>query len=488
MTQQYNVIVLIFDTLRSDYLGCYGGRSETPNFDSAARDGVLFESAFSTAPGTPVSHASLYTGQYPSEHSVTGQYIDLPHDIPVMAEWFQQAGYDTFGITGPSKMGSDWKYDRGFNELYEPYYDCPPIPSKAGLMKLATDPKFRRYAYRKMTRGGNGHTRLKFDLLKKKVTSGLDRPFFALCNFLTVHAPYDPPRPYKERETPALSRPRFEILNEVLDVESVIDDPDIHMDRISNIEGSDGVGRFLADPSYLNDSEIQWLRDWYTASVRYLDAELGRFLDRYRKQLHDDTILLMTADHGEQLGEHGLWEHSHYFYDETLKIPLIMVGPDIPRGVRRTDLASHVDVFDTLCDLCGLDRPETTSGQSVFSDDKRDAVYMEYGERDLADFANKSFHGRYLDQQQLVEFAAGRKAIRTKSYRFEIDSNGTEKLFAMPEESEVVDPPENVMTRLRQRLRNTLGEEFGIWPEGDPDEIQMTAKAEQNLRELGYIE
>ncbi|MDX1748616.1 MAG: sulfatase-like hydrolase/transferase, partial [Halobacteriales archaeon] len=78
------MIVLIFDTLRSDYLSCYGGDVATPSFESAADRGTLFESAFGTAPGTPISHASLYSGQYPSEHGVTGQYISLPDDVPVM--------------------------------------------------------------------------------------------------------------------------------------------------------------------------------------------------------------------------------------------------------------------------------------------------------------------------------------------------------------------------------------------------------------------
>jgi len=100
-----------------------------------------------------VTHASLYTGQYPSEHGVTGQYIDLPDDVPVMASWFRDAGYDTFGITGPAKMGSDWGYDRGFDELYEHYYDMPSPTSWRNVSRSLVDRRFGRYFLRQLTKG-----------------------------------------------------------------------------------------------------------------------------------------------------------------------------------------------------------------------------------------------------------------------------------------------------------------------------------------------
>lgn len=489
MTCEYNVVVLIFDTLRSDYLSCYGGDANTPAFE-LGDEGVVFESAFGVAPGTPVSHASIYTGQYPSEHGVTGQYIPLPEDVPVIAEWFRDAGYDTFGVAGPSKMGSDWGYDRGFDEFFEHYYDLPPIKSVESVRRALTDRLHRERLVRAVTKGGepSGHrTRFKFELLERNLGKHLDRPFFALCNFTTVHSPYDPPRPYKQRMTPEYSRPRLSLLEYLLNELGTIDDPEVRLERVKNVQQADGVGRYLADPSYLNDKEIQLLRDWYRASVEYLDDELERFLEFYRRELREDTFLVLTADHGEQLGEHGLWTHSYYLYDETLEVPLIIVGPDIPVGHRRKDLVSHVDLFDTLCDLCDLVPPDDTSGSSVFSDSKREMVFMEYGERDEDEFSENSDHGRYLDREQLRHFAAGRKAVRTDRYRFEMDSNGTERLFAVPEQTEIPDPPAEFTRQLRESILETLGEDFGVWPEGDPDDVRLTQRVTENLRELGYI-
>lgn len=488
MSKKPNVILLIFDTLRSDYLSCYGADVDTPGFAEVAHSGVCFDWAFGAGPATPISHASLYAGQYPSEHGVTGQYINLPTDVPVLAEWFSSAGYDTYGITGPAKMGSPWGYDRGFDEMYEPYHDRPSIASKEGLLQTLTQSRFRRFVWRKLTRGENDHTRLKFELLRDTIRSGLDDPFFALCNFVTVHAEYDPPRPYKMEATPEFTRPRWSLLEKLLGEHGEIDRSDIRLDRILHVQSGDGVGRFLANPEYLNDAEIALLRKWYAASVEFLDDELQKFLAFYERELQDDTILILTADHGEQLGEHGLWEHSHYLYDETLHVPLIMTGPALPEGSRRTDLVSHVDIFDTLCDLCDIAPPETTSGRSLFRGEQRDAIFMEYGQRDVDDFANDSNHGRYLDGDQLRRFAAGRKGIRSKEYRFEITSRGTEHLYELPSQAEIENPPSAVVDPLRELLITTLGPDFGTWPEGDPDDVGVSDSVQSNLRELGYID
>lgn len=483
---RYNVVLLVFDTLRPDYLAPYGADTDTPAFTELAGQGVLFESAFGTAPGTPVSHASLYTGQYPSEHGVTGQYIDLPGDDPVLASWFQSAGYDTFGITGPAKMGSDWEYDRGFDDLYEHYHDLPEPTSTRNVTRSLTDGRFRRYFLRQLTRGGREKTRFKRELLEDRIRENLDRPFFALANFATVHAPYSPPRPYKQRATPGFSRPRLFLTEYLLDDPGTFDDPEIRTERVMNAQTADGIGRYLADPDYLNEKEVEVLRRWYAATVEYLDEQFGRFLEFYRRELADDTVLVATADHGEQLGEHGLWEHSHLLFDETTQVPLVVVGPDLPGGRRRTDLASHVDFFDTLCDLCDLDAPPTTSGSSLFDGEQRDAVFMEYGERDPDDFASTA-QGRHLGDDQLRRLCAGRKAVRTRDHRFEVASNGTDALYELPTQRKVPADPAETAT-LRDRLLETLGGEFGVWPEGDPDDGQVDEQVRRNLRELGYIE
>lgn len=485
MGEKKNVIVLVFDALRSDYLGCYGGNVRTPGFDTVAHDGAVF-SAFTTGPGTSISHASLYTGQYPREHGVTGQYVELPEDIPVVAEHLRKKGYDTFGVTGPSKMGSDWGYGRGFDELFEPYYDMPDPTSWRNIYRSIIDRRFRRYFLRQLTKGGKEKTRFKFDLLKHRTRKELNEPFFTLCNFTTVHAPYDPPRPYRQEATSGYTRPDTFLIEYVLGNHGDIESSDVRLERVAKMGTTDGVGRFLANPDYLNESEVRLLRSWYAACVRYLDDELRRFMRYYRDELSDDTYLILTADHGEQLGEHGIWEHSHLLYDETVNVPLMIAGPGI-EGKRHSGFASHVDVFDTVCDLCGIEPPDSSTGASVFADNRRGAVFMEYGERDKQNFAETSGHGRYLDEYKLREFSVGRKAIRTDRYRLEVTSDGSEKLYTLPQQDEVENAPDEAVRNMRERLFDVLGKEFGVWrernPKGDADE-----RVQENLRKLGYVE
>lgn len=485
MREEENVIVLVFDALRSDHLGCYGGDTETPTFDSVAQEGAVFP-AFTTGPGTSVSHASLYTGQYPREHGVTGQYINLPEDVPVVAEYLQERGYSTFGITGPSKMGSDWGYGRGFDELFEPYYDLPKPMSWESAYRSVVDNEYRNYLFRQLTKGGREKTRFKFNLLEKRVKNDLRKPFFVLCNFTTVHAPYDPPRPYKQNATPAYTRPDTFLVEYLTGSHGRTGLSDVRLERVANMCTTDGVGRYLADPDYLNQSEVRLLRGWYAACVRYLDDELGRFLRYYEKELSDDTYLILTADHGEQLGEHGVWEHSHFLYDETVKVPLIITGPGVSAR-EHSGFASHVDLFDTICDLCGIEPPDSSTGTSLFANGERDAVFMEYGQRDEEAFARNSGHGKYLDHPELGRLSAGRKAVRTHRYRLEVTSNGGETLYSLPQQRRVDNPPEEKVRSLRGMIFDTLGEGFGVWPE-EQSAKRTGAEVRRNLRELGYIE
>lgn len=485
---QPNIIVLIFDTLRSDYLSCYGSDHETPNFDSVAAKGTLFESAFAGGPGTPISHAALYTGQYPSENGVTGPYIDLPDDRPVLAQWLHDHGYSTYGIAGPAKMGSDWRFDRGFEEFFETYKDIGPRPSKEYFKNTLTNPSYLEDFVRTMGSGGSGYTQLKFDLLEEKIRDGLDSPFFALANFLTAHIPYDPPRPYKEQFRDDFSRPRWFILEKLLDKKGYTDHQDIRLDRIFQLQTSDGIAKYLGDSSWLTDAEIQLLRDWYAASVRFADDMLGQFLEFYERELADDTILILTSDHGEQLGERGLWAHSHHLYDETLQVPLIVRGPGISAGERRCDPVSLIDLFDTICDICTLPSPDTTSGRSLFKGDHRDAVCMEYGVRDET-FADEGVHAQYLDSDRFVSLAAGRKAIRTNEYKLVVTSEGDERLLELPTESEVTNPPSDVVSDLREQLFDSLPETYGVWPITEQrEDVKISPGVEKNLQELGYID
>ncbi|MUV88794.1 sulfatase-like hydrolase/transferase [Halapricum sp. CBA1109] len=477
-----NVVVLIADAVRPDFISCYGGETATPAIESLAERGTLFENAYAVGPNTSISHGGIFTGQYPSRSGVLGANA-LPADTPVLGEWFADAGYDTFGIPGPAKMGSAYGYDRGFDEYFETYTgDKPPKLSTSYLSTLFRDPTLRgpllRDFLRTAFRGPDSLTQLKFDILQSKIERELTSPFFALLNTTIAHTPYNPPRPYKETATPELRRPRWYVLEHLFGDERVVAE-NVRSDRLYDAQTTDGIAQYLADPSYLNDSEMDILRRWYRAGIKYFDDVLGTFLDWIENNTQN-TIVVVMSDHGENFGERGLIVHSHLLHDEVLHVPLVIAGPGVPEGERRSDLVSLVDLFETVCDLTGIDAPGTTDGQSMFDTGKRDAVFAEYGSR----YEEQGGHTKYMSSERYEQFRVGRKQIRTEQYRFVVTSAGEEFLYRQPSDERVEDPEESVVSRLRDRLFETLSPTFKT---GD-ENVELDAGSRSNLRDLGYLE
>lgn len=505
MADRPNVLLLIFDTLRADALDHDDGPFpvETPTFDGVVERGTVFENAFSVGPWTPPAHGAMFSGQYPSATGFDGAWPTMPESIPLLAEWFADHGYRTYGIPGPAKMGSETGLERGFDEYYEVYEEMAKRPSVEYFQQFLTDPLVRNDFLRLLRRGNDYYTEIKFDKLRKWL-SDPNEPFFAMANVTTVHAPYDPPRPYKEQATPELARPRIPLLEEFVEFACSFDHPDVDEARL--FAAADGAGsksiamRYFEDstePSSadhssgrsgrenidsLSEMELDVLRSWYGASLRYLDDRLGAFLDWFEQEgLLEDTIVVLTSDHGEFFGEHDAMYHGNFLYDEVMKIPLIFAGPNVPAGESRDDLASHIDLFETLCDCCELPAPRETEGESLFGESRREAVFAAEAPSDLGD----RDAAEEVSTETLLEFEVGRKSVRTDDYRFEVRSNGEERLYELPSERLVSNPPEQVVSDLREQLTATLGTGF---EQVNDDDAEYSDAVERNLRQLGYLE
>ncbi|WP_408957707.1 sulfatase [Natrinema sp. 74] len=481
-----NVVLIVCDTLRPDILSCYGGPVETPGFDSIAADGTLFERAYAAGPGSSISHGALFTGKYPSESGIVGQ-VEVPANEITIAEHFRKAGYDTFGIPGPSRIGSDWGYDKGFDTYLEKWRDIPSAVTLEDLQKAIDDPTLvepmPEHFYRMAKQGDDKHTGYLVDVFMKKLERDFDEPFFAFANFPFVHAPYDPPRPYKEKATPELDRPAIGVLDWLPWTDETLNKENVRLDRIREVQTGNGDPKFFADEEWLTDEELGVLRGWYRASVNYLDTHIQRlwnWLENSGKA--ENTVFVVLADHGEYLGEHGLLKHMYFHFEEALHVPLIVAGPGVPEDEIRTDYVSLVDIFDTLCDLAGIARPDFTSGHSVFDGRERDAVFAENGIRELPDF-----YGKHLSSKRMDQFERGLKSIRTDDFLFVRDSKGEETLYELPDEKEVtdLDPSSEQFEPLRDRLFDVLGTEYTS-DEGYGNDIDQSVA--ENLRELGYIE
>lgn len=487
MANRPNVLLFIFDTLRADAISCYDGSSpvETKAFDAIAKRGTIFENSFAVGPWTPVFHGAMFSGRYPNQTGFDGRWPSMPESVPLIAEWFAEHGYHTYGIPGPAKMGSATGLNGGFKKYYEVYEEVAARPSLAYLKQLLTDSFVRRDFFRLVGKGNDYYTEIKFEKLRDWLDDSAN-PFFAMVNLTTVHAPYDPPRPYKQNMTKALSRPRFGLIEELLDSPCQYDDPAVDDKRLfAAADGANATSialRYFDNSSSLSAAELDVLQRWYAASLQYLDGRLAAFFDWFEgKGLGEDTIIVLTSDHGELLGEHNALYHGNFLYDELTHVPLVITGPGLPEGDRRSDLASHIDLFATLCDLCGMDSPES-DGTSLFAEPRREAVFASEAPSSL----NNVNAINEVSEETIREFELGRKSVRTNEYRFELRSDGSERLYRLPEEWVVTDPEESVVMDLKQRLVETLGSEFG------ETETESSADfgpgVERNLRQLGYLE
>lgn len=166
MTKRPNVLLLVFDTLRADFaFGTHPDHQpDTPHLDQLVADGTAFQNAFSVAPGTPASHGAMFTGQYPSETGVVGPGNKFPGNIPVLASWLREAGYDTVGICGPTKIAATHGFARGFEDYIEPFHKhIEPDISLPYLKQVLTDPFVTRDAAWTFRSGLDSITNLEFD-------------------------------------------------------------------------------------------------------------------------------------------------------------------------------------------------------------------------------------------------------------------------------------------------------------------------------------
>jgi arylsulfatase A-like enzyme len=475
-----NIIIIIADSLRADFLTCYGGRVETPNLDQLAKSGTKFDKAYSQGPQSAVSHASMFTGKYPSNIGVVRSPNSMNDtSCPTIAEWLKKHGYKTYGIAGPGKMSSDYGYDRGFEEYYETYYDAPSYLSKEYIQEIITQPERKELAkqwIRTATRGPDRRTGVKFDYLRRELNQS-DRPFFGVMNTTVTHYQYNAPRPYKSQECPEIERSKFEFIDYLkhkykdFNIWSHrVNNPEVRDDRIQEFSTLESRAKYASDPSWLNDQELSVLRDWYAATIRYFDEKLGEFLEQIADS--ENTVVIITADHGEHFGEHGVIHHGWSWFDECHRVPLVF-SELTSESDSSEQYASLVDLFPTICDITDTPTPENVDGESLLTSNRQYAI---------SEVGPVTKRGKeLLDDEKKNKFDIGRKYIRNDDWLFVAQSDGIEEWYKRPSEEKVDITGDK---KLKQRLLSATPD---FTPMTSTKKDSIPDKLESNLKDLGYI-
>lgn len=461
-----NIFLAVLDDVRFDHVSCYGyPRKTTPNIDRLADQGVLFENAFSTSPWSPPSHASIFTGLYPSNHGVLGENLYLNQDIPSVAEIFNSEGYRTLGICPNIFVTPHFGFHRGFNKFFDASSHFERLRENfVDLMLFGLETDLRGLAYRWT------YHAVAFRKIKQWITSSLNknRPFFIFINYFDAHLPHRPPQPFNERF-------------------GKIDSQYVDLDKIE-----DCLNRRFGFPYITKEVEItkeEWtvVKALYDAEISYIDYFLGKVFDYLEKYgILDSTAVLVTSDHGENLGDHQLASHVFCLYDTLLHVPLVIRFPKYPSTKRRiSSLVSTVDILPTLLAIPDIQSKVDVDGETLIPFQERKYhkyVFGEYGPpipqiktmKRLCPNADSGIYNR------------GLKCVRSTEFKYIIASDGEEELYDLKSDSmESKNIVKEISENKRKELKSAISQELkGHVPGKKPgisDEIR------KRLQELGYF-
>lgn len=417
-----NIVLVVIDALRADHLGCYGyGRPTSPTIDALAAKGVLFETAITQAPWTKSSFSSFLTSYYPFQHGVEGWAAVMPESIVTLPEVLSARGYSTVCVINMLGMGARFGVLKGFDELSE-------SGKTSRDAETATDDAVE---YLRNTK----------------------EPFFMMLHYFDVHQPYAPTPDY-------------------VDIINIDTDLDPFAGRGLWRRRKDG----LPPPNALEKTKLL-----YDGCIRYVDDSLARLLDVLEDLgIAENTVIIVTADHGEAFWEHGVDTHGSTVYDEVLKVPLIVVWPGRFKTPRRVATQVRlIDLMPTVLEMAGASDDYHREGVSLLP-------LIEGGQIDnegrLLPF-NVAYAGNGEVKPPEV------RCLRTLGYKVIVESPISRieayDLVADPGETDNLSPDELPDAAALLNLLSGLPDPRG---EAGAKKTALTDEEKSSLRALGYIQ
>ncbi|MBM4014590.1 MAG: sulfatase [Planctomycetes bacterium] len=300
-----NVLLIVIDTLRQDHLGCYGyGRPTSPHLDAFAAAGARFQHCLAASSWTEPSTASLLSGLHAARHGAH-EYSVLPDELELISERLAAAGWRTLAVSGNPNASPQFRFDQGFDQFWfddsdkaREYPDVSELVAHAEALLAQDD----------------------------------GRPTFCWLHVMNVHGPYVAPEAFRDRFRRPGSRDfpfQSEVWKEVMRKGEVARRADV------------------------TPADVQDLEDRYDAAIAWTDDVLGRFLARRRATTAgQNELVVITADHGEELFDHGGFGHGFTLHREVVDVPLLLCGPGIAPA-RVAAPVGLVDVAATLLELAG---------------------------------------------------------------------------------------------------------------------------------------
>jgi arylsulfatase A-like enzyme len=317
-----NVLLITIDTLRADHLGAYGyTRKTSPRIDALAHEGALFEEAYTYWPKTRGSFVAMLTGRRASQTGYSKSHPLLLGMNPTLASVLKAAGYETAATVDNPNVAKELGYAKGFDSYRETWQEAALATETARAAAITEDG------------------------VRVLAAARPEQPFLLWLHYVNPHAPYTPPAPFDTAflDDDAKRGPRLEVV------------PGDHggIPKQWAVAGQDRLGYYVAQ---------------YDGEIAAVDREVGRVLDALRSSaVKDQTLVIVTSDHGESLGEHGyFFDHGENLFDPSLRIPLVLAGPGVKAGHRSPVFASTLDLVPTVLDAVKVSYPPDLAGKSLW--------------------------------------------------------------------------------------------------------------------------
>jgi arylsulfatase A-like enzyme len=427
-----HVILVSIDTLRADHVSAYGyPRETTPFLDELALDAALFEKAYAHVPFTLISHMSLLTSLFPDAHGVKRETA-LSETIPYLPEVLSRAGYRTVGFYGADWLGTEFGFGRGFD----------------------------RYEFNQ--EGGRGAETVEEakDVLEEAARDP-ERPLFLFLHFHDAHA-----GPLDEMGAPLYSWPPPDFTNHFLPYPEV--DASRHL-----------PGDIYHDRVELTEEEAANVVAQYDGGILFVDSLLGDlFATLEALDLYDDSLVIVTADHGESLGDHGSFDGHGFFWEIGLRVPLVVKLParhpqrEAWRGVRVEHRVQQVDIAPTILNVVGVPVPDSFLGRDL----------LEGGERDIVASRNDTAVLIRGDEKLRLVYRGSRRKSQVRLFDLAGDPGETNPLESVREERAFE------LAKELFRLRRTLSEMHRSLATESGKRVNLDPAVRGRLEALGYLE
>jgi arylsulfatase A-like enzyme len=459
-----NVLLIVMDTVRADHLGIDGyDRPTTPNLRRLAGDSVVYTRAMSASDFTLSSHASLFTATYPSFH---GAYCDPPEaaygrrlddGIPTLASLLRNRGYFTAAVAANLYMRPEFGLDRGF-EQFEIPRPVPILDAENWYMLRRPMRRILSYGFdtaqfdRLYSRSQDINREL-FALFARH--TGPNAPFFAFLNYMDAHFPYTAPAPF-DRKFPGKNQ------------RLTADDLDLEQQAIA-------AGASV--PANYRPHTISQ----YDGGIAYMDAQIGKLVDWLKQQhVYDNTMIVVTSDHGEAFGERNHTGHANSPYQNLLHVALMLKYPastGAPAGTVVDMPVSLIDVAPTVLRVLSEPVPPVMQGQDL----------LQANPADNRKFFAETFPCATLQSPECPRGCIAR-AVYSWPYKFITSTNGRRQLYDLSTDHNETRDLLHTEPKEAQQLNADLHAWMKTFPTHPRQKLQLNPEALHRLKSLGYVQ